>query len=70
MVTGSQEMVTWEMDFADFTDIDVSCAFEVDITRSDSYFVSIMVNENLFDYLNIRQTGRTLYIVDDKIKRF
>ena len=62
VVTGSQEMATWEMDFADFTDIDVSSAFEVDITRSDSYFVSITANANLLDYLDIRQTGQTLYI--------
>jgi hypothetical protein len=62
VVTGSQEMATWEYDFADFTRVSVSSAFTVDITRSDSYRVSITANENLLDYLYLRQVGETLYI--------
>jgi hypothetical protein len=61
-VTGSQEMATWEMDFADFTWIEVGSGFDVDITQSDSYSVTITANENLFDYLEIRQSGVVLYI--------
>ena len=61
-VTGSQNMATWEYDFADFTSVNVSSAFTVDITRSDSYRVSITANENLLDYLDVRQVGKTLYI--------
>ena len=55
-------MATWEYEFADFTNVDVSSAFTVDITQSDSYSVSITVNENLLDYLNVYQSGKTLYI--------
>ena len=61
-VTGSQEMATWEYDLADFTNVSVSSAFTVDITRSDSYRVSITANENLLDYLDVRKVGKTLYI--------
>jgi hypothetical protein len=61
-VTGSQEMATWEMDFADFTYIEVSSGFDVDIIQSDSYSVTITANENLFDYFEIRQDEETLYI--------
>ena len=46
-------MATWEYEFADFTNVDGSSAFTVDITQSDSYSVSITVNENLLDYLNV-----------------
>jgi hypothetical protein len=55
-------MATWEYDFADFTSVNVSSAFTVDITRSDSYWVSITANENLLDYLDVCQVGKTLYI--------
>ena len=61
-VTGSQEMATWEYEFADFTDVNVSSAFTVDVLQSDSYSVSITANENLLDYLNVYQRGKTLYI--------
>jgi len=61
-VAGSQEMATWEYDFSDFTNVDVSSAFTVDITQSDSYSVSITANENLLDYLDVRQIGKTLHI--------
>ena len=46
-------MATWEYEFADFTNVYVSSAFTVDVTQSDSYSVSITVNENLLDYLNV-----------------
>jgi hypothetical protein len=55
-------MAIWEYDFADFTSVKVSSAFTVDITRSDSYRVSITANENLLDYLDVRKVNETLYI--------
>jgi len=61
-VLGSQEMATWEMDFADFTWIKVGSGFNVDIKQSDSYSVSITANENLFDYFEIRQDEKAIYI--------
>jgi len=61
-VLGSQEMATWEMDFADFAYIEVGSGFDVDITQSDSYSVSITANENLFDYFEIRQDEKAIYI--------
>ncbi len=61
-VTGSQDMATWEYELADFTNVNVSSAFTVDVSQSDSYSVSITANRNLLDYLNIYQRGKTLYI--------
>ena len=61
-VTGSQDMATWEYEFADFTNINASSAFTISVSQSDSYRVSITANENLLDYLDVRQGGKTLYI--------
>ena len=61
-ITGSTIIETREMDFAGFTELEVSNAFEVDISRGDVYFVSITANDNLFQHLDIHQSGKTLYI--------
>lgn len=61
-VTGSPKMATWEYDFTDFTNVNVSSAFSVDISQSDFYSVEVTANENLSDYLNVYQKGETVYI--------
>jgi hypothetical protein len=55
-------IVTREMDFSDFTNIEVSSCFKVSIMRSDSYSVNVAANENLFDYINVSKSGSTLKI--------
>lgn len=62
VITGSGSLETRDMDFGNFTDLDVSHAFDVDVDRGDSYQVSITVDDNLLDYLDVRQTGQTLHI--------
>lgn len=59
---GSSNIETKEMEYSDFSKVEVSSAFEVDISQGDTYFVSITANDNLFEHLDIRQNGRTLYI--------
>lgn len=61
-IVGSPNLVTKEFDFSGFTDIEVGTAFEVDIIQSDTYGVSITVNENLLEYLDVSQSGRTLRV--------
>jgi len=61
-VTGTPDMETREFDFADFTRVDVGYAFEVDVTRADTHSVSITMNDNLFDYLDVTLSGTTLRI--------
>ena len=61
-ITGSGETVTWDMDYTDFSRIDISHAFNADITRSDTYLVRITIDEALYEYLEIRVRGDTLYI--------
>jgi len=61
-VTGSPNMATWEYEFNDFTHINASSAFTVNVSQSGSYSVSITANENLLDYLNVYQRGKTIYL--------
>lgn len=61
-LTGSSNIITREMYYSNFTKLEVSSAFEVDISRGNSYFVSITANDNLFQHLDIRQEGKTLHI--------
>ena len=61
-VTGSPSIAKWEYEFTDFTNISVSSAFTVYISRSKAHYVRIPANENLLDYLNVYQRGDTLYI--------
>lgn len=55
-------VVTREMDFADFTNVEVGHAFKVEITRADSCSVSITAGEKLFDHIDVVKSGNTLKI--------
>jgi len=59
-VTGSGTLDTQEMDFSDFTRVEVGYAFEVEIVRSDSYTVSITADDILFEYVQVSKEGETL----------
>jgi len=61
-IYGSGDTITREYDYENFTRVEVGYAFEVDITRSDDYGVSIQMNENLFDYLDVSKSGSTLRV--------
>ena len=62
VVTGSGEMVTWEMDYSDFSKINAGYSFELTITKSDNFTVRITIDKNLNEYLSINQRGDTLNI--------
>jgi len=62
-VTGSGQLDTKEMDFSDFTRIEASHGFEVEVIQSDSYSVSITADDNLFDdHIRVSKSGDTLKI--------
>jgi len=61
-ITGSGNLETTEFELSGFSKLDVSHSFEVAVTRSDSYSVSITVDDNLLDYLDIKRSGDTLII--------
>jgi hypothetical protein len=61
-VTGSGNLVTLDRSFSDFTVVDAGWGFEVTITKSDRYDVSITIDDNLVDYLQVSKSGSILYI--------
>jgi len=61
-VTGSGNLVTRIMDFEDFTTVEVGYAFEVEITQSTLYGVSITADDNVFDYIQVTKTDERLTI--------
>jgi Putative auto-transporter adhesin, head GIN domain len=61
-ITGSKDIETRQFDYTGFTKIEVSSAFDVTVTRSDTYSVGVTLNENIFDDLNVSMSGDTLKI--------
>jgi hypothetical protein len=59
-VRGSGSVITEEMAFADFTSVDASNAFEVDIVQSATFSISIRVDDNVLDLLDVSKEGDTL----------
>jgi hypothetical protein len=62
LITGSGSAVTKDFDLAGFTAVAAGSAFEVEITRSDTYGVAVTVNENLVERLDVGVSGDTLRI--------
>jgi len=56
------EMETKQYDFAEFTHVDISSAFEYEIQQADTYSVSITANSNLFDDIRVKKVGQALDI--------
>ncbi len=55
-------MTTRYYNYTDFTGIDVGHAFEVTVTQSDNYSISITAGENAFEHLDVYKDGSTLVI--------
>lgn len=58
--TGSGNLVTKQMDLAGFSAVEAQNAFKVDITRSDSFSVSITADDNTFEHLVVQKDGDVL----------
>jgi len=61
-ITGSGRLVTETYDFADFTEVDASSAFDVTIANGDTHAVAITVDDNIVEDLDVRLDGKTLRI--------
>ncbi len=59
-VVGSGDLEAEEIDFSDFTAVEVESAFDIEITRSSSFSISITADGNLFDYIEVSKTGDSL----------
>jgi len=57
---GAQKTETFEL--SDFTQVEVSSAFQVTITESETYSIKVTAGERLFDRIQVNKTGETLKI--------
>jgi hypothetical protein len=49
-------------DFSGFTSVQLSDAFQYQITQSDTYSITVSAYQNMLDHLDIHQSGSTLYV--------
>jgi RNA polymerase sigma factor (sigma-70 family) len=68
-ITGSGKAATKQIEIADFTSVDVSAAFQVQITRGDSFRVTLTGDDNLLPYVKIAKKGGALTIGLDTHRR-
>jgi hypothetical protein len=59
-IRGSGNVITEEMELADFGAVEAANAFEVEITQSDTFGVTIRVDDNILDLLDVSKDGDTL----------
>lgn len=65
VIKGSGRVETRLMDFSDFDKIEIGHSFTYEIVKSDSYKVSISLDDNLYEYSQISLSGSTLKISMD-----
>ena len=61
-VVGSGNLVTNEKFFSDFSSVDASSGFDVEISQSNSYSILIEADDNVMEYIDVRKSGDTLMI--------
>lgn len=54
--------VTRDYSITDFNRVQVSSAFEIEITQADTYSISVTAPENWFEYIDVEKTVQTLEI--------
>jgi hypothetical protein len=61
-ITGSGNLETRSKDFSGFTKIEANNGFEVIVTKSSTFSVEIIADDNVHKYLDISKSGDTLKI--------
>ena len=61
-LVGSGRGVTRDMPLSNFTAIDASSAFQLDVKQGDGYAVSVTADDNLWDQVEARVDGQTLHL--------
>jgi hypothetical protein len=62
VITGSGRTTTQDYDFSDFTRVSIGSAFESEVTQGDGYAVTLTVDDNIVEHLDVRVDGDTLHI--------
>ena len=58
----TRNIITWDEDFNNFSIVDVSSAFEVEITQSNSYSIKITADDNIMEHIQVTSTGVRLTV--------
>lgn len=61
-VTGSGNLRAESFDFSDFTTVEVHSGFRAEITRADSFSIETTADDNLYEYIEVEQSGETLIV--------
>jgi len=61
-LVGSGNLETEEYAFTDFTEVEISDAFDFEIKQSSSYSINVTADDNVIDYVQVSQDGQTLRI--------
>ncbi len=59
-VRGSGDLVSKDYEFEDFTKVELTNTFRADIRHSDAFSVSIEVDDNILELVEVTQDGDTL----------
>ena len=59
---GSGNLETEEYAFTNFTEVEISSAFEFEIEQSSSYNISVTADDNVMEYVQVSKDGQTLKI--------
>ncbi len=62
IVRGSGNIVTRREEFTGFDSLDIGYAFRATVRQGDSFEVTVRVDDNLVQYLDVRQAGTVLHI--------
>jgi hypothetical protein len=62
VLTGSGDLKTEEYDFSDFNRVEVSSAFEFEVSQSNSYSISITADDNVIEKVQVTKEGDILKI--------
>ena len=62
VLIGSGNLETKEYAFTNFTEVEISSAFEFEIKQSSSYSINVTADDNVIDYVQVSQDGQTLKI--------
>ena len=61
-LVGSGTPETEEYAFTEFTEVEISSAFEFEIEQSGSYSINVTADDNIMEYVQVSQDGPTLKI--------
>jgi hypothetical protein len=61
-ITGSGRVVTVKKEFSGFSRLDVSNAFRVEVSQGDDFLVTVLIDDNLEEHLQLERQGDTLRI--------